>query len=334
MTTKRERIGMKKLALGALVACLAGSQAFAADMQYSLPFNGTNEFSKIGIEWTEAISEATGGEISFEPVLNSALVTIPETLDAVASGVVPAAMGVASAMAGAIPAFGYLELNLSVPVNNPPTEEAMPVIFPDVEKLLAPQGVKALWIMPAFGGGLACRSEILESVDEWAGKKVRTAGRWQAKQMEAAGASPVSLPAADIYTALQNGTIDCALISASIYLSSSLFEVAPYFSDYGFAGNALITIIGADVWEDLSDEQKQAVKKISDEMTVKGTRTLREVSAQESEQVKEKAEYHKVSDAEMANLLERWDPVYREAMGEVSDEVGTHLVETLYSYGR
>lgn len=329
-----EEIDMTKLTTGALFAALLGTQAGAADMPYSLPFNDTNEFSRIGIEWAQAVSEATDGEVTFEPVGNSALVTIPETLDAIAGSVVPAAMGVASAMAGTIPAFGYLELNLSVPVNNPPTEDAMPQIFPDVEKLLLAHDAKALWIMPAFGGGLACTQEILESVDEWEGKKIRTAGRWQAKQMEAAGASPVSLPASDIYTALQNGTIDCALISGSIYLSNSLFEVAPYFSDYGFAGNMLITLVGIDVWEDLSEAQQQAITKISDETTVRGTRELREISASEAENIAAKATYHKVTDDEMAQLLERWDPVYREAMAEVSDETGTHLVETLYAYGR
>ncbi|AJE48454.1 TRAP transporter substrate-binding protein [Celeribacter indicus] len=327
---------MNKLTASALVACLFGSQAVAADMKYSLPFNGGSEISAIGIEWAEAVAEATGGEVTFEPVLNGALVAIPETLDAVADSVVPAAMGVASSMAGTIPAFGYLELNLSVPINDPPAEEAMLTIMPAIEKLLAQYDVKALWAMPAFGGGMACTSEILDTVDGWQGKKVRTAGRWQAKQAEAAGASPVALPAADIYTALQNKTIDCAVISSSIYLSSSLYEVAPYFSDYGFAGNSLVTIVGMDVWEDLSDEQKQLVQEISDEMTVKGTTILREVSAKEADQIAELATYHKVGDDELATLLDRWDPVFREAMAEVPerDEVGTELVETLYSLGR
>ena len=104
---------MTKLKTGVLIASIIGTQA-AADMQYSLPFNETNEFSKIAIEWANAVSAATNGEVTFEPVANSALVTIPETLDAIQGSVVPAAMGVASAMAGTIPAFGYLELNLSV----------------------------------------------------------------------------------------------------------------------------------------------------------------------------------------------------------------------------
>lgn len=323
---------MNKLLSMAVVAALIGVPALAQNLQYSLPFNDSNEFSKIGIKWADAVAEATNGEVTFEPVPNSALVTIPETLDAIEGNVVPAAMGVASAMAGTIPAFGYLELNFSVPLSDPMTEDVMPKIFPYVEELLAPHGAKALWIMPAFGGGMACIDAHLASLDQWAGKKIRSAGRWQAKQMEAAGASPISLPAADIYTALQNGTIDCALISGSIYLSSSLYEVAPYFSDYGFAGNMLITLVGLDVWEDMTEEQRSAVREASDRTTIEGTRELREAAAREAEEIAGKADYLKISEDQLTNLLATWDAVYREAMGEVSDETGTKLVETLYSY--
>lgn len=323
---------MKNFASIAALLCCTGTPLLAADMPYSLPFNATNEFSVIGIQWAEAVSEATGGEIQYEPVLNGALVSIPETLDAVASGVVPAAMGVASAMAGAVPAFGYLEMNLSVPLENPPTEEAMATIYPQVEALLEPHDVKALWIMPAFGGGLACRTGFLKKVDDWSGIKVRTAGRWQAKQVEAAGAIPVSLPAADIYTALQNGSIDCSMITSTIYLASSLYEVAPYFTDYRFTGNALITIIGRDVWDGLSDEHKEKLERVSRDMTVSGTKALRELVENAAAQIDEKADYYRVPAEDVAKLVERWDPVYREAVSVVTDEAGKELVNTLYSY--
>jgi TRAP-type transport system periplasmic protein len=323
---------MNKIYVSSLIACIIGSQAVAAEMPYALPFNGNNEFSQIGILWAEEVSKATNGEVEFEPVLNSALVTIPETLDAVAGGVIPAGMGVASAMAGAVPAFGYLEMNLSVPVDNPPAEDAMETIFPDVEKLLEPHGVKALWMIPAFGGGFACRDAFIKTVDAWSGVKIRVAGRWQAKQFEAVGASPVSLPASDIYTSLQNGTIDCALITSTIYLSSSLYEVGPYFTDYRFAGNALITIVGNDVWEDMSDESKAIVESVSHDMTVKGTKMLRELIGQAVVSIKEKANYYEVKQEDIDQLLVHWDPLYKEVISGVTDETGQNLVNTLYSY--
>ncbi|MZR13710.1 hypothetical protein GQE99_11855 [Maritimibacter sp. DP07] len=121
---------MKFLKAGVATTCLISSQAVAADLPYSLPFNDESQFTKIGKEWAAEVAEATDGALTLEPVTNAALVSIPETLDALESGVVPAAMGVASSMAGMIPAFGYLELNLSVPIDNPPTEEAIGAVFP------------------------------------------------------------------------------------------------------------------------------------------------------------------------------------------------------------
>lgn len=323
---------MRKCASIAVFLSCISSAAWAADMPYALPFNSSNEFSQIGIEWAEAVSNATGGEVNFEPVLNSALVTIPETLDAVTNGVVPAAMGVASAMAGVVPAFGYLEISMSVPLENPSSEDAMAEIFPQIDALLEPQGVKALWIMPGFGGGLACKNGFVKTADEWSGLKIRIAGRWQAKQIEVLGASPVSLPASDVYTALQNGTIDCALLGSTIYLAASLHEVAPYFTDYRLTGNALVTIIGMDVWDGLTEEQQKKVEGVSAETTVNGTRKLREIIEEAAASIDEKADYYAVSDEELAKVVERWDPLYREAISTVTDEAGKKLVNTLYSF--
>ncbi len=323
---------MKKLAIAAAVLCGTSTSVWAADLQYSVPFNATNEFSQIGVEWAEAVSEATNGEVNFEPVLNGALVSIPETLDAVTDGVVPSAMAIASVLAGVVPAFGYLEISLSVPLENPTSEEAMAAVFPQMETLLEPHGAKALWVMPGFGGGLACKSGFIKTADEWSGLKIRIAGRWQAKQIEVLGGSPVSLPASDIYTALQNGTIDCALLGSTIYLAASLHEVAPYFSDYNLTGNALITIVGNDVWEGLSEEQREKVETISRDTTVNGTRRLREIVEDAAASVDDTAEYYKVPAEVVAEIAERWDPLYREAMSMVTDDAGKELVNTLYSY--
>ena len=92
---------MKNYAVNSLVAACLASGAAAEDYPYSLPFNAGNDFSQIGVEWAEAVAGATGGEVDFTPDFNAALVSIPEALDAVGSGVVPSAMAVVSAMSGA-----------------------------------------------------------------------------------------------------------------------------------------------------------------------------------------------------------------------------------------
>ncbi|SDO76977.1 TRAP-type C4-dicarboxylate transport system, substrate-binding protein [Lutimaribacter pacificus] len=323
---------MKRYTLSSLLAMCLATSAIGEEFPYSLPFNAANEFSQIGVEWSEAVSEATDGEIHFQPDFNAALVSIPEALDAVGSGVVPAAQAVVSAMAGVIPAFAAIEMGDGVPTDNPPTEDAMAEIFPQIEALLAQHDVKALWMIPAFGGGIACRDGFLETVDDWNGKKIRAAGRWQAKQVEAAGGTPIALPASDIYTALQNGTVDCALTVPTIFLASSMYEVAPYFSGYDFTGNGLITIVGNDVWEGLTDEQRETVGQISKEMTSKGTKRLREINAAAIAQIDEKAQRYMMTPEARNGLARAWDPVFEELLGTVTDETGKSLVSKLYSY--
>ena len=101
---------MKKFAvISASALCLA-TGAIAEEYPYSLPFNAANEFSQIGVTWAETVAEVTGGEVQFEADFNAGLVSIPEALDAVGSGVVPAAMTVVSAMSGVVPAFAFIEM--------------------------------------------------------------------------------------------------------------------------------------------------------------------------------------------------------------------------------
>lgn len=275
------------------------------------------------------MSAATDGEINFEPDFNSGLVAIPEALEATGSGVVPASMAVVSAMSGVVPAFAFIEMGGGMPTDDPPTEEAMTTVFPEIEALLDAQEVKALWIIPAFGGGLACRDGFVETVDDWTGKKIRAAGRWQAKQVEALGGDPVALPASDVYTALQNGTVDCSLTVPTIYLASSMYEVAPYFSGYELTGNALITIVGDDVWDDLSSAQKELVTKISAETTIEGTRRLREINAAALDEVERIANLYRVTPEDRERLARAWDGVFEELTSGITGEVGAKLVGKL-----
>lgn len=320
---------MKKFAvISASALCLA-TGAIAEEYPYSLPFNAANEFSQIGVTWAETVAEVTGGEVQFEADFNAGLVSIPEALDAVGSGVVPAAMTVVSAMSGLVPAFAFIEMGGGMPTVTEPTEDAMMAIFPDIAKLLAVHDVKALWIIPAFGGGLACRDGFVETIDDWAGKKIRAAGRWQAKQVEILGGSPVALPASDVYTALQNGTVDCSLTVPTIYLASSMYEVAPYFSGYQLTGNALITVVGMDVWDALSEEQRATIERVSAETTVSGTKGLRTINETALTQVETTANLYRVTEEDRQRLARAWEPVFAELASEITDETGKSLVTAL-----
>lgn len=136
-----------------------------------------------------------------------------------------------------------------------------------------------LWGETSSSAGPVCRDGHIADLADWEGKKVRIAGRWQGLQMEALGALPVQTSFAELYLALQNGTVDCALMVPSIAVSLRLYEVAPYYTDYGLASNIIMTLVNTDEFEALSEEEQAAIRAASAEATSTGSGALRDVMA-------------------------------------------------------
>lgn len=103
-----------------------------------------------------------------------------------------------------------------------------------------------------------CTTPIRTTAD-LKGKKMRSAlsamGRWA----ESFGGTKVSLPANDIYEAMSQGVVDCAMISAPELGNLQLFDVTKYITTNvpggSFAGVGSLNI-NLDTWHDLSAENR------------------------------------------------------------------------------
>lgn len=79
--------------------------------------------------------------------------------------------------------------------------------------------------------------------------------------MQAMGANVVSVPAPEIYTALQTGVADGQMNEyAAVYLWN-LYEVQKYITDLPVFTSLHNFIIGMDVWNNLSPKHQQALEK-------------------------------------------------------------------------
>ncbi|MBI2316055.1 MAG: TRAP transporter substrate-binding protein DctP, partial [Betaproteobacteria bacterium] len=107
--------------------------------------------------------------------------------------------------------------------------EAVKALRPVLERQFRAQGkgVEYLWSESLGELIVLCRNRHMKSPADWKGLKVRTAGRWQAEQLRGMGVSTVAMDVSEQYIALQNRTIDCALLVSGLASALKVHEVAP-----------------------------------------------------------------------------------------------------------
>jgi TRAP-type C4-dicarboxylate transport system substrate-binding protein len=96
---------------------------------------------------------------------------------------------------------------------NPDIAQARKVadaMVPVANKELERMGIKLVATYPFSGQMLFCRKPVA-SLADLKGLKVRTGGPSLADLMKALGAQPVSMAFGEVYTALERGTVDCAI---------------------------------------------------------------------------------------------------------------------------
>lgn len=99
----------------------------------------------------------------------------------------------------------------------------------------------------------------MRSLADLKGKKIRTGGSVQNKLVVHVGGEPVSVPATEMYTGLQRGSVECALGDPSFMTSGfKLQEVAKFATTLGIGthtsgGN----FFNAKFWKDRTDAERR-----------------------------------------------------------------------------
>lgn len=294
--------------------------------------NDKDNFGDTMVWWIDEIKTRTEGRVEINPVYNSALAKVTETLDAVRDGVVPMGVALASFMSGVVPALGYPEMIGGLPSDPTDAGEALLAIWPTVETLLEPQGVVPLWGQTAFGTGVICREAHLKGPADWKDLTVRAAGRWQSKQAEAMGATPLPVDTAEIYIALQNGTIDCALMNPTSANALRLYEVAPYYTDLKLPSNIVTYIINQQAWNDISEADRAIIEEVSKDATKRGVQhIMEEVGNEFDAMAKAGAKIYAANPEERQAFIEASRPIF-DQIGAASGEGGEAIRAVLSKY--
>ncbi|GAE91858.1 TRAP-type C4-dicarboxylate transport system [Gracilibacillus boraciitolerans JCM 21714] len=136
--------------------------------------------------------------------------------------------------------------------------------------------------------------------------------------VEALGASATPMAYEEVYSGLQTGVIDGAENNFPSYYTVNHYEVAPYYTLPGYTGTPEIVIGSQQVWDQLSDEDKELFR----EAAMESVEAQREAWAELTEEARTAVEEAGSEIAEVDDLSE-----WRDAVQPVYDEFGEQYGE-------
>ncbi len=263
---------MKPYLIASLTLALAGP--VQADTPPPIHFNviggGSHNYTFGAVEkpfWNQTLPARSGGSLtaSLRGLSESGLKG-PEMVRLLRSGAVEIGMGVFAFVAGDDPFFEGIDLPGMAP--DIQTSRQISSAFKPVlaERMAEHHGVKLLATVPYTAQVFFCR-EPLSSLADLKGRKVRVRGRNMSDMISALGGAPMTLPFAEVVTAMQTGVIDCAVTGIGSGNAARWYDVANHLYNLPVDWSIGFYAIGLKRWQALPEpvqrllqEQAQALE--------------------------------------------------------------------------
>jgi TRAP-type C4-dicarboxylate transport system substrate-binding protein len=125
-------------------------------------------------------------------------------------------------------------------------------------------GLRLIAIAPADFPIVQTTTKPVKTMEDMGGLKLRSAGRYGAKVLEALGALPVQMPAGEIVDSLNRGVIDGAYLPWSAVSLLKLQETMKHFTDFGDGQKRMYTSLqivamSQQTYDNLPDDLKKVI---------------------------------------------------------------------------
>ena len=117
-------------------------------------------------------------------------------------------------------------------------------------------------LIGVFGAGPASihtKDKLVRTPDDLKGLRIRRPSAVAGDLLESMGASPVGLPAPDIYTSIQRGVVDGVSFPWEAFKAFKINEVAKKHTNLPFYSSGLLLTMNKDKYESLPDDLKKVL---------------------------------------------------------------------------
>ncbi|MGM0560585.1 MAG: TRAP transporter substrate-binding protein DctP [Pseudomonadota bacterium] len=144
------------------------------------------------------------------------------------------------------------------------------------------RNLKLLGVFSAASGYHFLLSDPIGEDGALEGRKIRASGTYHDMVVELGG-SVVTMPASDIYSALDRGLVDGAAWPVFGAMDYKWYEVADYMTRPTFGVTNLSLFMNLDSWNSLTEEQQALVEETARELEIEGREHFEKLWAEEDQ---------------------------------------------------
>jgi TRAP-type C4-dicarboxylate transport system substrate-binding protein len=265
-------------------------------------------------DFAKKVEEYTKGQVKVELFWPGQVVGLTEAYDAVAKGVIEGTYSCLIYYGGIVPE-GKTEW---LPFNWRTTEESVDIYLKAgyldlMRKANTPHNIH--YLFPMYSATMGCMTKFpVKTLEDFKGKKMRATGL-DGPIVKLMGCGAVSLPATELYTTLQRGTVDGVIYPFYTLDTYKLYEVVNHIVLPGLHTPSISGVyLNLDFWKSLTPELQAVVEKAGRETMF--------ASAKGSDQWdKEAIEFAKRHGVRVVTLPESDVASLKKACGSIWDSV-------------
>ncbi|MDQ0338283.1 tripartite ATP-independent transporter DctP family solute receptor [Caldalkalibacillus uzonensis] len=221
-----------------------------------------------------------------------------------------------------VPEYGVFDLPFMIP-----SEEVADAVLdgPFGDKMLALLEEQDLIGLAWYENGfrnLTNSVRPVEKVEDLKGLVIRTMeNQIHLDAWSELGANPTPMSFAELFTAMQQGTVDGQENPYPTIELEGYPEVQDYISDTNHVYTPFVFLFSKPIWDTLSPEQQELIRETALEARLFNRERTREVAEQSKEKLKELMTFTEISDEERARFREAVMPVIDKHADNISRDI-------------
>lgn len=226
----------------------------------------TNHHYQKGAEkFKELVEQKTNGRVQVQIYPNSQLGAERAMLEGMQLGTIEMGIITSGALSNFVPEFAVLDLGYLFKDSKQAQEVLNGPVGQELSEKMAQVGIRNLGFLDAGFRSVYAKKPV-RTPDDLKGMKIRTMENpAHIALFKALGANPIPMNYSELYTALQQGTVDGAENVVDVFYKSKHYEVAPVFSETNHVYLVVMYMISEKFFQGLPPDIQQAIQEAARE---------------------------------------------------------------------